>query len=122
MALSEEEQRLLDQLEASLVEQDPKLAHTFGSNAKMSRQVHKSYATVAGVLFLVGIVLLVVGLRTVWVFSVVGFVAMFAATVVGLTSWQKVAPEKRSSVQARTGEPFMERMEERWRRRQQGGF
>ena len=72
MALSEEEQRLLDQLEASLRADDPKLAQKLASPAP--RVVHQRRATLAGLGFVVGIVLLLIGLQTAWVVSVVGFV------------------------------------------------
>ena len=83
MALSEEEQRLLAQLEASLAAEDPKLAQTLGSH-NTPRQMHGRRAALAGVLFVIGLVLLVVGLQTIWPLSVVGFIAMFAATIVAL--------------------------------------
>lgn len=121
MALSEEEQRLLAQLEASLTADDPKLAQTLGSH-HTPRQIHGRRATLAGVLFLIGLVGLVVGLQTVWIISVVGFLAMFAATIIALGSWQKVtdpAAQPRPTTKS-TSEPFMGRMEDRWRRRQDG--
>lgn len=122
MALSEEEQRLLAQLEASLAADDPKLAQTLGS-PNTPRQIHGRRATLAGLLFLLGVVLLIVGMRTFWLLSVAGFLAMFVATVVALGSWRKATD---SSAQPRpaphpSSDPFMGRMEDRWRRRQDGG-
>ena len=122
MALSEEEQRLLAQLEASLAAEDPKFAQTLGQPVKTSRQIHKTRATTAGLLFLVGLVLLVAGLRTFWFLSVIGFIAMFVATVIGLTSWQKAtgAPARPTAPRSPSKEPLGSRLEERWRRRQEG--
>ena len=120
MALSEEEQRLLAQLEASLTADDPKLAQTLGSRTPY--KIHGRRATLAGVLFLVGVVLLVAGLQTVWVVSVAGFVAMFIATIVAIGSWRKASEpgaQPRPSAHS-ASEPFMGRMEDRWRRRQDG--
>ena len=88
MALSEEEQRLLAQLEASLAADDPKLAQTLGSQTT-PRQIHGRRATLAGLGFLVGVILLVVGLQTVWPLSVLGFLAMFGSTILALGSWRK---------------------------------
>ncbi|MGB3955368.1 MAG: DUF3040 domain-containing protein [Brooklawnia sp.] len=122
MALSEEEQRLLAQLEASLAADDPKLAQTLGSH-HTPRQIHGRRAALAGVLFVVGLVLLIVGLRTIWPLSVVGFLAMFAATVIALGSWRKAtdpAAQPRRNPNKSVSEPFMGRMEDRWRRRQDG--
>lgn len=121
MALSEEERKLLAQLEASLAAEDPKLAQTLGSR-NTSRQIHARWAMLAGLVFLLGLVLLIVGMQTVWVLSVLGFVLMFTATIVALGSWRK-ATETRSTHRPQpkpSSEPFMGRMEDRWRRRQEG--
>ncbi len=120
MALSEEEQRLLAQLEASLTADDPKLAQTLGSHTP--RRIQGRRATMAGLLFLLGVVLLIAGLQTSWVVSVAGFLAMFVATIVAIITWQKVTEASgrpRPATQT-TSEPFMGRMEDRWRRRQEG--
>lgn len=121
MALSEEEQRLLAQLEASLAAEDPKLAQTLGSRTT-PRQIHGRRATAAGLLFLVGVILLIVGLRTAWPLSVVGFIAMLVATIVALGSWRRATdPSAQPRQHTRSSsEPFMGRMEDRWRRRQDG--
>lgn len=120
MALSEEEQRLLAQLEASLTADDPKLAQTLGSS-HTPRQIHGRRATLAGLIFLAGLVMLVAGLQTIWVISVVGFLAMLAGTILGLGAWQKVTdPQAAPRPTPKPSEPFMGRMEDRWRRRQDG--
>lgn len=120
MALSEEEQRLLEQLEASLSAEDPKLAQTLGS--RTPRRIHGRRATLAGLLFLLGVALLVTGLMTVWPLSVVGFLCMLTATIVAIGAWRKVTdPGAQPRQTSRTSsEPFMGRMEDRWRRRQEG--
>lgn len=121
MALSEEEQRLLAQLEASLAAEDPKLAQTLGGHP--ARRLHKRRATLAGLGFLAGIALLVVGMQTVWVVSVVGFLAMFVSTVIALGSWRKATNSSQGSSRRPDPEPdFMGRMEDRWKRRQQDGL
>ncbi len=122
MALSEEEQRLLDQLEASLRADDPKLAQRLASPAP--RIVHQRRATLAGLGFVVGVVLLLIGIRSLWVVSVIGFVAMLAATVVALSSWQRATGPSGSSSRTKpqSDPPFLSKMEDRWRRRQQGGI
>lgn len=123
MALSEEEQRLLEQLEASLAADDPKLAQTLGSTGT-PRQIHGRRATLAGVLFIIGLVLLVLGLQTSWIVSVLGFIAMLTATVIALGSWHKAtgSDTKSKNKPASSSEPFMGKMEDRWRRRQEGGL
>lgn len=119
MALSEEEQRLLSQLEASWAAEDPRFAAKL--SGKPVRRANKRRATVAGIGFLVGVGLLIAGMQTTWVLSVLGFVLMFASAVLIITSWQQVPADGQHAAKQR-GEPdFLNRMEDRWQRRQQEG-
>ena len=88
MALSREEQRLLDQMEAALSEQDPALKLRLRSPE--ARPLRWLRALCAGVVFLVGLALLVAGMSTAVALSVVGYVVMVAATVAGLLSWSRM--------------------------------
>ena len=95
MALSEEEQRLLEQMEAALAAEDPKLVNTLRGTG--SRKVHRRRAAIAGVGFFVGLALLVVGLYLMSsgpagfvALSILGFVIMVAAAVTAIYSWQHV--------------------------------
>ncbi len=130
MALSEEEQKLLDQLEASLVEDDPKLAHM------MSGRVHRSpvntrRAVLGGVGFVVGMVLLIGGVQLFWPVSILGFAVMVVCATYGLGLWGRPTAKNQSSARPATsrgsspqqaaGTPIMDKFEERWRRRQNGG-
>lgn len=92
MALSREEQRLLDQMEAALSEQDPDL--TVRLRGSERRQLRWLRALGAGVVFLVGMALLVAGMSTAVALSVVGYVLMLAAAVVGVFSWSRVDLEQ----------------------------
>ncbi len=124
MALSEHEQQLLEQMEAAFAAEDPKLADTLSGNG--GRRVEARRAVGAGLGFAVGIVLLLAGIQTYWLVSVLGFVIMVVAAVVGLNAWQrrgrgsagrKNRPGARVSAADRR---IMDRFEERWNRRQQG--
>ena len=121
MALSEEEQRLLDQLEASLTADDPKLASKMGNRS--SYRVQRKRATLSGIVFVVGVALLVLGLANSWSFGwvigLVGFIAMFAATVLALTAWQKGDGAQAPSLKdyPPPSRPSSS-LEDRWRRRQ----
>lgn len=126
MALSEEERRLLEQMEAALAADDPKFASTLRGTS--TRKLHRRRAAVAGLAFALGIAALVAGMEIHPAVSVIGFVIMLVATIVALTAWQHVgnggtqarpaAPRPKSP----TGDsPFMDKMEERWRRRQDEG-
>lgn len=142
MPLSEEELRLLEQMERALVAEDPKLASTLrGSTAKPNRR----RAVVAGIVFVVGIVVMMggaIGRQT--VVGVLGFAIMLAAATIGLGALRaQSAPasntpretghagfgvvdggrsgrKSKSKARAHSG-TFMERMEERWRRRRESG-
>lgn len=133
MALSEEEKQLLAQLEASLSAEDPKFASTL--QGTKTRRVHRRRAAVAGLVFILGLVALVGGIRINEFISVGGFILMVAAAIVATTSWQHVNdldPTDRSEKKPRSPhggsseddqvKHFMSKMEERWRKRQEGGL
>lgn len=133
MALSDEEQRLLAQMEAALAAEDPKLVNAMRGTGV--RRVHRRRAAVAGVGFFLGLALLVAGISVHPALSVLGFVAMVAAAVVAIYSWQHVGaggpdpqetPDRPTTAQgSHTGgdQGFMNKMEERWRkRRDESGF
>ncbi|MEV0584818.1 DUF3040 domain-containing protein [Nonomuraea sp. NPDC050310] len=126
MPLSEHEQRLLDQIEQALYAEDPKWANTV--RISDPRNHYKRRLIKASVGFALGIVLLMVGVVINQIpLGVGGFVVMLAACLWGLSSWKRMsgigdAPAPGTPVQGkgpRRGNrgSFMERMEERWRRR-----
>ena len=88
MALSDEEQRLLEQMEAALAAEDPKLENALRGTG--SRRVHRRRAALAGVGFFAGLGLLIAGISTNPFLSVLGFVIMVAAAVTAIYSWQHV--------------------------------
>jgi hypothetical protein len=143
--LSEEELRLLEQMERALVEEDPKLASTLRGTA--FRRSARRRAIVAGACFVVGVVVLMTGaVAQITPVGIVGFVIMLASATVALTALrghQAQAADPRAthpshgftvieggrggktkrSRRNHSGHSFMERMEERWRhRREDGGF
>jgi hypothetical protein len=128
--LSEHEQRMLEQIESALYAEDPKFAHAVRST---NPQVHYKRRIVKAALgFVVGVCALMAGLvineGTVTIaISVTGFLLMVVCCVWALTSWKRMAgiggePARpgggRAARPAKAG--FMERMEERWRRRTEG--
>ncbi len=117
MALSEKEQELLAQMEAALAAEDPKLASTLrGAGA---RTLHRRRASLAGLGFLVGIGVLIGGLQVHWAVSVLGFLIMLGSTVLALASWKHINPtDAKPAKGAKPETAFMDRLEERWRRRQ----
>jgi hypothetical protein len=148
--LSEEELRLLEQMERALVEEDPKFASTLRGTTL--RQSARRKAILAGVVFVGGIVLLMTGaIAEVPVVGILGFVIMLVSATIGLTvlrgqrgvtggeaarptgstsrggftvieGGRTRRPRRQRSSSPKHGS-FMERMEERWRRRREdNGF
>ncbi|MFG2086124.1 MULTISPECIES: DUF3040 domain-containing protein [unclassified Spirillospora] len=136
MPLSEHEQRMLEQIESALYAEDPKFAHAVRST---NPQVHyKRRIAKAAFGFVVGVCTLMAGLvinaGTVTIaVSVTGFLLMVVCCVWALTSWKRmtgIGNEPASGGGGRQAKPaksdrpakagFMERMEERWRRRNEG--
>jgi Protein of unknown function (DUF3040) len=131
MALSDEEQRLLQQMEAALAAEDPKLVNAMRGTG--IRRVHRHRAAIAGVGFFVGLGLLIAGISTTPFLSVLGFVIMVAAAVTAIYAWQHVtsagdpgADRDHARVPGSgpggSSQGFMDKMEERWRRRRDEGF
>ncbi len=121
MPLSEHEQRMLDQIERALYEEDPK----FATSVDVSR-IRRRRPIAAAAVFVVGLVCLVVGVIATQnvlalgvVVSVVGFLVMVGGVglfVFGIPGRGRVA-SKPASKAARAPSSLSERMEERLRRR-----
>lgn len=135
MPLSEEEQRLLEQMEQALVAEDPKFASALRGSALVARS--RRHAILAALGFLAGVAGLMIGaIATLTAVAVVGFVVMLASAYLFVTAWRRVqqggdestgrAEPTGAESQTRRSKPkpsgsFVERMEERWRRRREGG-
>lgn len=136
MPLSEHEQRQLEQIEQALYREDRRLARLVRSSdprVHYRRRVVEALvgAALGAALIAVGIVLTIIGL------SVAGFVVILLCGIWALNSWRQMATvalgtaprgpaaKRRSRRQRRGGPPrgsFAERIDERWRRRQEGDF
>src|SRR6476661_8882158 len=120
MPLSEHEQRMLDEIERALYEDDPK----FATSVNVSR-IRRRRPIVAGCLFLAGLVALVVGVIATQSFlavgvvvSVIGFLTMVGA--VGLFVFGQPSARAAKGVEknaAKSNPSLGNRMEERFRRR-----
>ena len=90
MPLSEEELRLLEQMERALVEEDPKLASTLRGTTM--QRVARRRAIIAAVVFVIGMALLTTGvLASQPVVGIVGFVVMLSAATIGVTALRNPA-------------------------------
>ena len=147
MPLSEEELRLLEQMERALVEEDPKFASTLRGTS--FRRAARRKAVLAGVVFVVGVTVLMTGaVMTLTAVGILGFVIMLASATFGLAVLRGHAPSAAPAKsehehghgshgfsvidggragkgsrprKTRSHSSFMERMDERWRRRRDGG-
>ena len=149
MPLSEHEQRQLEQIEQALYTDYPKLAQSVRSQDP--RVHYKRRVVEAAIGFVIGVGLLLAGVISKLIFvGVGGFLVMLACAMWALTSWRHMGgivsgkglsvaraqgaarPQghargqrrRRSAPKGRrdkSGLSFMERLEGRWRRRQEGG-
>jgi Protein of unknown function (DUF3040) len=129
--LSEHEQRQLEQIERALYAEDPKFAQAV--RAKDPRVHYKRRIVEAAIGFLLGVGLLLAGVVSkLTVVGVAGFVVMLACSMWALSSWRHMSggAAARGPARERRAKPkpvagprtrFMERLEERWRRRQERG-
>lgn len=95
MPLSEEELRLLEQMERALQAEDPKFVSAL--QGRTLERTARLRALAAAVVFLGGLAMLLGGAMTqlVWL-SIVGFVVMLASATLGLTAWRgRHAPKER---------------------------
>lgn len=141
MPLSEEELRQLEQMERALAEEDPKFASTLRGTTM--RRTGRRRVILAAVAFVCGVALLLAGVIVqISPLGIAGFVIMLLAATFGLTALRgqrvlsDVEPEtstkggfqviqggKKSKSRSRSGsKDFMDRMDERWRRRRNNGY
>jgi hypothetical protein len=133
MPLSEHEQRLLDQIERALYQEDPKFASTVRSTdlrTHMKRRLRR-----AALVFGLGVAILLGGLVAAKpAVGIGGFVVMVAALALALSSWKRLGsapnpalravgsdgrPRERRTRSASTAGSgsILHRLEERWKRR-----
>jgi hypothetical protein len=112
MALSEHEKRLLDQMEAALLTEDPKLATTL-SGTKMPIARNRS---------LLAIALLALGLATIFggliakvtLIGVIGFLVALYGLILLISSVGAVTKAANSPRSPRKGFGLSDRLEKRW--------
>ena len=129
MPLSEHEQRLLEQMERALYAEDPKFASALqGADV---RSHYRRRALQAGIGFVLGAGVLAAGFAVrIAPMIIAGAVVMLFGAVLAVASWRRIpapgeiAPPKRKRVRRPRQQRvrLTDRMEERWRRRQEGGF
>ena len=137
MSLSEHERRQFEQIEQALRADDPRFADAV--RAADPRVHYKRRVIAAALGFLIGVGLLLTGVViNVIVIAVAGFAVMLACSLWAVTSYRRMTgittgrdparaarEDQRAATGRRAGQQpgsgLMERLEERWRRRQAGG-
>jgi hypothetical protein len=124
MPLSEQEQRLLDEMERNLYQNDADFVATVGAGRGRTNYRGIVLGAILGV---AGVATLLAGVGShLPVIGVLGFVIMFVGVIVALTPSRTPrglsgkAPTEGSAAQARRSGGFMESLNERWERRQEG--
>ena len=128
MPLSEHEQRQLEQIEQALYADHPRLARAMRAKDPKVHYRRRLVQSCAG--FLVGVGALVAGvlLKYSWL-DIVGFVIMVASSAWAITNYRRMAgttierrpaaARGRKQAKPATNAGMMDRLEERWRRRQE---
>ena len=130
MPLSEHEQRLLEQIERALVDDDPKFASSVRTGDRRLKARRKLQIGIA--LVVVGLAVLVGGAVAPSVpLGVLGFLVMFGGAALGVLNYRSATgavesgggsgPARGATPQGRAGrvrrQPLKSRLEERFRRR-----
>lgn len=127
MPLSENEQRLLEQMERALYQEDPKFASAMRGTRRRSGVARRLIIGALGLV--VGLVLLLVGvIQGLVPLGALGFVLMLAGTAYAVSGQRKTGPTGVVSAggtvqpaRARAKRPFMQRLEDRWEKRRDQG-
>jgi Protein of unknown function (DUF3040) len=126
--LSEHEQRQLEQIEQALYAEHPRLAKAM--RAKDPKVHYRRRVTQAAIGFLLGVGALVAGfyLKYNWL-AAIGLTVMIIAGVWAMASYRRMTGitmdgrsrrDRKASKAAAANGGLMDRIEERWRRRQEG--
>jgi hypothetical protein len=109
MPLNEHEQKILDEIERQLYEDDPKLAEMVAKAVRSGRDRWKM--RLAAVLFLVGAVVMFASFTQSWIIAGIGFLVMVATA-----GWMALtARAARIDSAGGTGD-LLQRLQKRWRR------
>jgi hypothetical protein len=108
MPLNEDEQRILEEIERQFYEEDPDLARSVASASLRSRLRPHRRLAIAG--FIIGLVVMVVSLKVVWV-ATLGFILMLASA-----GWLAMTFRKSSEAGSDRFGKWLERARQRWSR------
>jgi hypothetical protein len=113
--LSEDEERILNQIEQGFYQRDPQSAKRIGDTTLPRYLARNCRWSLLG--FLCGLVILLVSFASSWILGVVGFVVMTAAAIVFVQNLRRMGRHGWQQFRARRDpRPFAERYEETTRR------
>lgn len=132
MPLSDHEQKLLAQMEQALYAEDPKFATTLTGRQRGVGSISRALVGVGSLT--VGLTLIIVGIANnsdglLWL-SVIGFVVMFGGVVFAVAAPASKSKRRDATSSGSRGKrgagaaprsTFVQRMEQRWERRADGG-
>lgn len=133
MPLSDHEQRLLEQIEQALYDDDPKFARLYRAADVRSHYRRRVLRAVLGIV--AGVAMLLAGVITTLIaLGVGGFVVMLASATYGIASWQRMTGHRVGGSNDSSPRPrrrrgdrvhaehrsLAQRLEDRWQRRQDG--
>ncbi|TFD33123.1 DUF3040 domain-containing protein [Cryobacterium cryoconiti] len=123
MPLSEQEQRLLEEMERGLYHNDADFVANVGGTSLRPNYRSISLGVLAAVAG-IGALIAGVAIQQLWL-GVLGFIIMFAGVLIATTPSKNAkrmsaAPRARPTQQRSPDRGFMDRMNERWDRRQDG--
>jgi len=109
MPLNEHEQKILDEIERQLYEDDPKLAEMVSKAVRSGRNRWKM--RLAAVMFVVGAVVMFVSFTQSWAIAGMGFLIM-----VTTAGWMALTARASRTQPAGGASDLVERLQKRWRR------
>lgn len=121
MALSEHEQKLLEEMERSLYQNEADVVSTAGIG---KRQPNYRAIALGTVIAVAGLILMIVGVQSdLTVLGIVGFLVAFGGVMVAVSIPGRPSTSDASSGSRSTGKSsgsLMDQLNERWERRQRG--
>ena len=118
MPLSEHEQRILDEIERRLADEDPKFARGVQTKTPQGQSVRRLRRAIAG--FVSGLMLLLAGLffpDAFFLFGIAAFGVMLASVVVIASAAKSMERKHPVAVDGTKRDTWFDRMEDRWKKR-----
>ena len=118
MPLSDREKRLLEEMEAALLTEDPRLVSALSSKGPVSPS--RNRIIVGGGLVLLGLITLFAGLISqITPIGILGFVIALGGVITAISSFSSISPLARRPRKQSSRSSLSARLEQRWDNRNQ---